>query len=120
MPRRMRRRRPVAMRRHGRPGLVGTMARTAVIAGTATATSRAVSNAMDGGQRRAAAAAAQQQMADMQTYQEAPAQQQTAGPKAVDDFDEQLIMIQKLSALAEQGVLTEEEFQAKKRQILGL
>jgi len=41
------------MRRMGRPGLVGTMARTAVIAGTATAvfpvppaTLRSISNAM--------------------------------------------------------------------------
>jgi len=32
------------MRRMGRPGLVGTMARTAVIAGTATAVSGGVRN----------------------------------------------------------------------------
>ena len=41
-------------RRMGRPGLVGTMARTAVIAGTATAVAGSVSNKQAGKQQAAA------------------------------------------------------------------
>lgn len=47
-------------RRVGRPGLVGTMARTAVIAGTATAVTRGVSGAMSGPSKQQQAAAQQQ------------------------------------------------------------
>ena len=118
----MRRRANVTVRRG--PGLVGTMARTAVIAGTATATVGAVSGASK--QKAAAqqqAAQQQQQLANLQAQQEVVAAQQqataTAAP-AQDSFDEQLVQIQKLSVLKEQGLLTEEEFQAKKRQILGI
>ena len=35
-----------------------------------------------------------------------------------DDFDQQLEQIKKLKELLDQGILTEEEFQAKKKQIL--
>ena len=35
-------------------------------------------------------------------------------------FDEQLVQIQKLSAMKDQGLITDEEFAAKKAQILGL
>ncbi len=86
---------------------MGTMARTAVIAGTATATSKAVSGAMSGG--------APQQAAP----QQAPAPQQMAAP-AGSDLDQKLVDIQKLSVLKDQGLLTEEEFTAKKAQILGI
>lgn len=48
------------------------------------------------------------------------AQQQASEQDASDHLDAQLVQIQKLSALKDQGVLTEEEFQAKKRQILGI
>jgi len=103
------------------PGLLGTMARTAVIAGTASATVRAVDQA---GQRRQAAAAqqayTQEQLAALQANQEALAQQQPDEAETDDSFDAQLIQIQKLSALKDQGLLTEEEFAAKKRQILGI
>ena len=119
----MRRRRATVHVRRG-PGLVGTMARTAVVAGTATATVRAVDSAMGGGKKQAAA---EQQVADLQANQELLAQQQAmlaqqqaAVEEPADSFDEQLIQIQKLSALKDQGLLTEEEFQAKKAQILGI
>lgn len=110
----MRRRATVSVRRG--PGLVGTMARTAVIAGTATATATAVSNAS---MKKAAAQqqAAQQQAMAAQAAE--PAAVQAAEP-AQSSFDEQLIQIQKLAALKDQGLLTEEEFQAMKRQILGI
>ncbi|MCB0170237.1 MAG: SHOCT domain-containing protein [Anaerolineae bacterium] len=143
MPIGRRRRGPVVVTRGGRPGLVGTMARTAVITGTATATHRAVSGMMSGGggggSQQAAdqqqAAMEQQYMAELQAQQaaELAAQQQALAAQAAqqqalpapaepagDSFDEQLIKIQKLSAMKDQGLLTEEEFQAKKRQILGI
>ena len=145
MPIGRRRRGPVVVARGGRPGLVGTMARTAVITGTATATHRAVSGMMSGGggggggsqqvADQQQAAMEQQYMAELQAQQAAEfaAQQQALAAQAAqqqalaapaepagDSFDEQLIKIQKLSAMKDQGLLTEEEFQAKKRQILGI
>jgi hypothetical protein len=78
------------------------------------------------------AAAQQQQVADLQTQQaelaaqqQALAAQQAAAPQAPagptpGSLDDQLVQIQKLSAMKDQGLLTEEEFQAKKKQILGI
>lgn len=119
------RRRAVIPARRG-PGLVNTVATTAVVVGTA----KTVSGAMDkSAQQKAAtqqqAVAQQQQMADLQAQQAALAAQQQAlaqqqAAPADDSLDSQLVQIQKLSALKDQGVLTEEEFQAKKRQILGI
>jgi hypothetical protein len=115
--------------RRGRPGLAGTMARTAVIAGTATAVSGSVRN------KQAAAAppsaedqaAAAQQAADAQAYQQQLAQQQQAAaappaapaapaPSAGDDIITQL---ERLGALHSQGVLTDDEFGAAKAKLLG-
>lgn len=125
----MRRRGPVVVRRG--PGLVGTMARTAVVVGTA----KTVSGAMDGSkqQKQAAAqqqAATQQQQSDLQAQQaylagqqDAMAQQTAIPAPAVpagSSFDEQLVQIQKLSVLKDQGLITDEEFAAKKSQILGI
>lgn len=86
------------------PGLLRGMARTAVIAGTATAVSNNVS-------RRQANRWAGQQAE--QEAEEVP--QQYAAP--ADDTAAQL---QQLAALRDQGILTEEEFSAKKKQILGI
>jgi hypothetical protein len=117
----MRRRARVTVRRG--PGLVGTMARTAVIAGTATAAVGAVSGASR--QQAAVQQQTSQQLAELQAQQEMLAAQQQAvaaeaEAPAMNSFDEQLVQIQKLSMLMEQGLLTEEEFQAKKRQVLGI
>jgi ATPase subunit of ABC transporter with duplicated ATPase domains len=76
----MMRRRAMPMRRG--PGLVGTMARTAVIAGTATAVSKGVSGSMDSKaqaqqQQAAAQQAAAQQAAAQQAAQQTAAQNQT-------------------------------------------
>jgi membrane protease subunit (stomatin/prohibitin family) len=60
--------------------------------------------------RRMSAAQEQQQAAPAQA---APAQ---AAPAQQDDMAE----IQQLAAMKDQGILTEEEFQAKKKQILGI
>jgi hypothetical protein len=116
---------PVGVGRRG-PGLMGTMARTAVVATTATVAVKATSNAMGGGQKKQAEAAQNQQIADLQAQQAAQAQQQAAAQQAPAaapagaGLDDQLIQIQKLSVLKDQGLLTDEEFTAKKAQILGL
>ena len=89
------------MRRRG-PGLVRAAATTAVVAGTAGA----VRHRQD--QRYAAQDQAQyeQQMAAA-----APA------PAAEPDYTAEL---QQLAQLKTQGIITDEEFEAKKRQILGI
>ncbi len=84
------------------PGLLRGVARTAVIAGTATHVSNNVS-------RRQANRWAEQEQAQAP----APEQQETS---STDQFAE----LEKLGQLKEQGILTQEEFDAKKKQILGL
>jgi hypothetical protein len=83
------------------PGLLRGMARTAVVAGTATAVSNNVS-------RRQANRWANEEA------QQAP--QQTAPV----DSNDQMQQLEKLGQLHDSGVLTDEEFAAKKAQILGL
>lgn len=114
-------------RRMGRPGLVGTMARTAVIAGTASATVGAVNNRA---QKKAMAqqqdAAQQQQMAEMQAQMAAmqaqqaapaPATAPAAAPAAAGGID--LEQLKKLGDLHAAGILTDEEFAAAKAKLLG-
>ena len=97
-------------RRAGRPGLVGTMARTAVIAGTATAVSGGVA-------RRQQAKA--QQSADAQAYQEQEAAPAPAPAPAAAPEQDTITQLTELAALKDQGILTEEEFAAQKAKILG-
>jgi hypothetical protein len=97
-------------RRMGRPGLLGTVARTAVIAGTATATSNAVNRRSMRNQQQEAEATAYEQ----QQYA-APATPPPAPPAEVSLGDQ----LTKLAQLHSQGALTDEEFQAAKRQLLG-
>ncbi|QDP96801.1 SHOCT domain-containing protein [Microlunatus elymi] len=116
-------------RRFGRPGLVGLAARTAVVAGTASAVSggmarhqqqraaeqqemQAYEQQQQQAQMMAAAQAAQQQAA-VQAAPVAPAAQQSV---SVDDTVTQL---ERLAALKEQGILTDAEFAAQKAKILG-
>ena len=87
-------------------GLLRMAARTAVVAGTATAVSGRVQR------RQAAKYDAQQQ----EQYAQEPQYAQEA-PAPEDDSTAQL---QKLAALHTQGVLTDEEFAAAKAKILGL
>ena len=128
--------------RRGRPGLVGTMARTAVVAGTASA----VVN--HGNQRRDARQQAssedqqsQQQMADMQAQldqanaEKQAAAQQAAIDKAVNDrmaqqsaavpaqasgADDTMAKLQKLADMKSQGLLSDQEFAAMKGKLLGI
>ena len=90
-------------------GLLGGMARTAVVAGTATAVSNRVS-------RRQAGRWAQQ---DQQQYEEQQPPPQQYAPPPQDDTDDDLAQLQKLGELRASGVLTEEEFAAAKAKILG-
>jgi hypothetical protein len=96
----------VAPGRMGRPGLLGTMARTAVVAGTATAVSDRVSRR--GAQR--ADEPAQYQAAQSQV----PQQQQAAATPG-----DTMAKIRELADMRSQGLLTDEEFAAAKAQILG-
>ena len=112
-------------RRRG-PGLLMT---AVVVGGT---TSMVMSSQQKKAAQQQQQAATQQQMAELEANQAALAQQQaalaqqTAIPQAAapapatNSLDEQLIQIQKLSAMKDQGLLTEEEFNAKKAQILGI
>ena len=114
-------------RRMGRPGLVGLAARTAVVAGTATAVSGGMRNRQADKQQQEYEAQqyeAQQQQAQMDAAaQQAVAQQQAAMPQqaapapaaSVDIVAE----LQKLGALKEQGILSDAEFSAAKAKLLG-
>jgi len=86
-------------------GLLRGMARTAVISGTATAVSNNVS-------RRQAA-----RWSEKGTTQPGYLEPTQAVPQEQDDVYEQLA---KLGQLKDQGILTQEEFDAKKKQLLGL
>jgi Short C-terminal domain len=91
-------------------GLLRMAARTAVVAGTATAVSGRVA-------RRQAARYDQQYAPEPQQY--APEPQQYAPPAPAEE-DDATAQLQKLAALHTQGVLTDEEFSAAKAKILGL
>lgn len=86
------------------PGLLRGMARTAVVAGTATA----VSNRVSRRQAERWASEDKVQPGYMEPSQAAPAQDDTAS------------QLQQLAQLKDQGILTQEEFDAKKKQILGI
>jgi hypothetical protein len=86
------------------PGLLRGVARTAVIAGTATTVSNRVSRRQ--GQRWA------QQEAPQQAPVAAPAPAAPAGESTIDQLKE-------LGELKSQGILTEEEFAAQKAKLLG-
>lgn len=111
------------LRRMGRPGLVGMAARTAVVAGTATAVSGSVARhqqAKDQEQYEAQQYEAQQQQAAMNAAaQQAVAQQQAAAPAAPAGGTDVVAELQKLAALKEQGILSDDEFAAAKAKLLG-
>ncbi|MGS2806082.1 SHOCT domain-containing protein [Nocardia sp. MW-W600-9] len=114
---------PLRRGRGGRPGLLGTVARTAVVAGTATATSNAMHN------RAAKRSAEQQAVSDQQAAEQAAQQQayaqQAAAQQAaaaapppappVDLVDK----LKQLSELHSAGALSDAEFATAKAQLLG-
>ncbi|MER5355673.1 SHOCT domain-containing protein [Kitasatospora sp. NPDC002551] len=93
------------------PGLLRGVARTAVVAGTATAVSNRVS-------RRQAGRWAQQEAQQTVYAEPAPPPPAPAQPAAAT-MEEKLDQLKDLASLKEQGVLTEEEFAAQKARILG-
>ncbi|MFF2454358.1 SHOCT domain-containing protein [Isoptericola sp. NPDC058082] len=103
-------------------GLLRGVARTAVVAGTATAVSNRVSR------RQAGRWAAQEQYAEPQPQyapppqQYAPPPQQYAPPPtapAAASGDDVIAQLEKLGRLRDSGVLTDEEFAAQKARLLG-
>jgi hypothetical protein len=101
------------------PGLVRTVARTAAIAGTATAVSGRVAHR----QQEKYASQEEAQYAQQQQYAAPPPppQQYAApAPPPAAGGETDMAELQQLAELHAQGVLTDEEFAAKKAQILGI
>ena len=90
------------------PGLLRGMARTAAVAGTATAVSNRVSR------RQANRWAAQEAPSEPAPQQYAPPPPPTGngGSNTIEQLKE-------LAALKDQGILTEDEFAAQKARVLG-
>jgi hypothetical protein len=99
------------LRRRGRPGLVGTMARTAVVAGTATAVAGGVQRRQAG----RADAAAQEQNEDLQAQQ---AQAAPPAPAAAPAGNDLMAELQKLGEMRTAGLLDDAEFAAAKAKLL--
>lgn len=116
------------LRRAGRPGLLGMAARTAVVAGTATA----VSGAVQRRQINKAEAAQQEAMMQRQAIEEtainavsgyaAPPAAPVAPPvppAAAPQLD-LVSQLQQLGELKQQGLLNDAEFEQAKKQLMGL
>jgi type II secretory pathway pseudopilin PulG len=113
------------------PGLIRGVARTAVVAGTATAVAGRVSRRQQGRW------AAQDQQAYEHEYyeqqqQQAYQQQQPypqqgypqpaaapAAPAPANDMSDQIAQLKQLGELRDQGILSDQEFEAQKQKILG-
>jgi Short C-terminal domain len=122
------------------PGLIRGVARTAVVAGTATAVSNRVSRRQAGRWSDQEQQAYEQQQASQQpppppaayppqyqqpAYQEppppppAPAPAPVQAPPADVDMDSKLLQLRQLGELKTQGILSDAEFEAQKAKILG-
>ncbi|MHA6507789.1 SHOCT domain-containing protein [Tessaracoccus sp. Y1736] len=120
------------IRRNRRPGLLGTAARTAVIAGTATKVSGNVAAKQQAAaaqeQELAFARAQAQEAAINDAAARAVAAQQAAvapapaapAPVAAEAPADPLAQLERLAALHEKGLLSAEEFTAAKAKLLGL
>ena len=119
------------MMRRG-PGLLGTMARTAVVAGTATAVSGGVMRRQQTRAEQASDAAAYQQQQDAQAQQKQAgqtyAQPEASGPPAgtaaapgpgAPGEPDVIDKLKQLADLRAAGVLDDAEFSAAKAKLLG-
>jgi len=118
------------LRRGGRPGIIGLAARTAVVAGTATAVSGRVQDRRD---RRGQAQYEQDQYAAVQQQaqvdaaaaqaaaaQAPPPQFAPAAPAApAAGGTDVLAQLQQLAELKQSGLLSDDEFAAAKAKLLG-
>jgi|tagenome__1003787_1003787.scaffolds.fasta_scaffold20971014_4 hypothetical protein len=96
------------------PGLLRGVARTAVVAGTATAVSNRVSRRQANRWSSDGSYPPQQQQ---QQYEQAPPPQQYA--PAPEEAPDPVAQLRELAKLRDDGILTEEEFAAEKHKILG-
>ncbi len=96
------------------PGLIRGVARTAVVAGTATAVSNRVSR------RQANRWAAQQPAYEEPAYQQPAYEQPAPAPAAPagTDYDTKLAQLKELGELHNAGVLNDAEFEMQKAKIL--
>jgi hypothetical protein len=108
-------------------GLLGGIARTAVIAGTATAVSNRVSRrqgnrwaAKEQQQYEAQQYEAQQRAPQYPPQQYQPQQYQAPPPAAapVSGMDAKIAQLKQLGELKQSGILTDAEFEAQKARIL--
>lgn len=114
------------MRRRGvgraaRPSLVGTMARTAVVAGTASAVVNSGAQRRDAQAQTAAKAQAfddAQRQAQIDSAVQQAVVAQTPAPAAAAAGASVLDQLKDLAALKDQGMLDEAEFAAAKAKIL--
>lgn len=94
-------------------GLIGGMARTAVVAGTATAVSNRVSR------RQAGRWAAQEQQQYQQQAYAPPSQYEAPPPpQETDDGSSLIAQLEKLGDLRDKGILTDAEFAEQKARLL--
>ena len=99
------------------PGLLRGVARTAVVAGTATAVSNRVSRRQANRWQQQEEAQYYEQQQQQQYYaQPAPAPAPAPAAAAPDPIEQ----LKELAALKDQGILTDAEFQAQKAKILGM
>jgi len=108
------------------PGLLRGVARTAVIAGTASATAGAVRRRQMSKDMEAYDKAEQKVYGQQpqQAYEQPPQQFQQMPPPAqaaapAEGMDDKLAQLERLGQLKAQGILSEQEFEQQKAQILG-
>jgi Short C-terminal domain/Domain of unknwon function (DUF3824) len=105
------------MRRRG-PGIARGIARTAVVAGTASVVAGQVRHHQD---QKWSQQEQQQYEQQVQAQQAAAYEQQQMAPQqAAPAEPDYMAELEKLGQLKNQGIITEDEFQAKKKQILGI
>jgi len=96
------------------PGLIRGVARTAVVAGTATAVSNRVSRRQ--ARRWGYMDEPQQQPPPQEAY---PPPQQAYAPPPPQQEEDPIAKLREYAKLHEDGILTDEEFDAQKRRLLG-
>ncbi|ROS73855.1 putative oligomerization/nucleic acid binding protein [Curtobacterium sp. PhB130] len=106
-------------RRFGRPGLLGLAARTAVVAGTASAVGGAMRNRQQRAADERASADAWDAEQTVPMAPPAPAQAPPAPPVAPAPAEPDLMTeLERLGQLKQQGLLSDDEFAAAKQRLI--